>query len=84
VATELTQRDLRNDSGDVMRRLDAGEEFIVTRNGVPVAELTPIRRRRFVDREYLQKLFAHIPAEDVAAFHADIDRLIDQDPTPRA
>lgn len=84
MATELTQRDLRNDSGEVMRRLDAGEEFIVTRNGVPVAELTPIRRRRFVDRDYLQKLFAHLPAESVAAFHEDIDRFVDQDPTPRA
>lgn len=83
MATELTQRDLRNDSGEVMRRLDAGEEFIITRNGVPVAELTPIRRRRFVNREHLQKLFAHIPAESVVDFHRDIDELIDQDPTPR-
>jgi prevent-host-death family protein len=82
MATELTQRDLRNDSGEVMRRLDAGQEFIITRNGVPVAELTPIRRRRFVDREHLQKLFAHIPPEAVDEFHRDIDQLTDQDPTP--
>jgi prevent-host-death family protein len=83
MATGLTQRDLRNDSGDVMRRLDAGEEFIITRNGVPVAELTPIRRRRFVDRDHLQKLFAHIPPESAAGFRSDIDKVIDQDPTPR-
>src|SRR5262245_41020298 len=32
----ITQRELRNDSGDIMRRLDQGETFIVTRNGTPV------------------------------------------------
>jgi prevent-host-death family protein len=84
MATELTQRDLRNDSGDVMRRLDAGEEFIITRNGVPVAELKPIRRRRFVDRDHLQSLFAHIPPESAEGFRSDINKVIDQDPTPRA
>ena len=48
VAEEITQRELRNDSGEIMRRLDAGVTFIVTRNGVPVGELTPLRRHRFV------------------------------------
>jgi antitoxin (DNA-binding transcriptional repressor) of toxin-antitoxin stability system len=38
---------LRNESGAIMRALDAGESFIVTRNGVPVAEMTPARRPRF-------------------------------------
>ncbi len=28
-----------------MRGLDRGEAFLVTRNGVPVGELTPIRSR---------------------------------------
>lgn len=36
-----------------MRRVEAGESFTVTRNGVPVADLTPhhasvVGRRRFV------------------------------------
>jgi len=30
---KLTQRELRNNSGEVMRALDGGEDFIVTRNG---------------------------------------------------
>ncbi len=37
----LTQRELRNNSGEVMRALDSGEDFIVTRNGKPVGELRP-------------------------------------------
>ena len=31
-----------------MRALDRGESFVVTRNGVGVGELAPLRRRRFV------------------------------------
>ena len=83
MAETITQRELRNNSGEIMRRLDAGDEFIVTRNGVPVGELKPIRKRRFVDRDRLQRLFAQIPPESIEDFHADIDRGIDQDPTPR-
>ncbi|HXO50795.1 MAG TPA: type II toxin-antitoxin system prevent-host-death family antitoxin, partial [Mycobacterium sp.] len=45
---EITQRELRNNSGEIMRQLDQGESFVVTRNGVPVGELAPLRRRRFV------------------------------------
>ena len=44
VSSEISQRELRNNSGDIMRRLDEGEAFIVTRNGVPVGELMPMRR----------------------------------------
>ncbi|MEP7114915.1 MAG: type II toxin-antitoxin system prevent-host-death family antitoxin, partial [Ilumatobacteraceae bacterium] len=44
MAQAISQRELRNDSGEIMRRLDHGETFIVTRNGTPVGELTPMRR----------------------------------------
>ena len=42
---EITQRELRNGSGDIMRALDRGEAFVVTRNGVPVGEFVPLRAR---------------------------------------
>ncbi|MGH8935407.1 MAG: type II toxin-antitoxin system Phd/YefM family antitoxin, partial [Acidimicrobiia bacterium] len=35
----ITQRELRNDSAAVLREVQAGQTIIVTRNGVPVAEL---------------------------------------------
>ena len=54
---EITQRELRNDSGAIMRGLDAGETFLVTRNGVAVGELVPIRRSRFVRSDLLVELF---------------------------
>lgn len=83
VAEEITQRELRNDSGEIMRRLDAGETFIVTRNGVPVGELTPLRRHRFVAAEAAVALFRTAPAVDYRTLRADLDAIADQSLTPR-
>lgn len=80
---ELTQRQLRNDSGEVMRALDAGQSFVLTRNGIPVGELTPARRRRFASREQVVAAFAQAPHIDFARFRADIDALIDPTIEPR-
>lgn len=79
----ITQRELRNQSGEVMRALDAGETILVTRNGVAVAELTPLRRRRFVNRNAALAAFAHAAPLDAERVRADVDRFIDQDPAPR-
>ena len=84
MATEITQRQLRNESGDIMRRVDEGETFVVTRNGVPVAELSPIRRRRFVPRAVIAESARSAPRIDYERFRADLDAVVDQDPTPRA
>jgi prevent-host-death family protein len=83
VARHITQRELRNQSGEIMRALDRGESFVVTRNGVPVGELTPIRRQRFVPAEVVIAAFAGAPRIDFQQFRADVDRAVDQDPTPR-
>jgi len=84
MSQEITQRELRNDSGEIMRRLDRGERFVVTRNGVPVGELLPLRRHGFVSAEAAIDLFRAAPPVDYAAFRADVDRPLDQDATPRA
>lgn len=39
----ISQRELRNDSAEVLRAVESGETFTVTRRGVPVALLTPLR-----------------------------------------
>jgi prevent-host-death family protein len=83
VPREITQRELRNESGEVMRALDAGESFIVTRNGVGVGELTPLRRRRFVDRKAVVEAFASAARIDADRFRADVDQFASQDPAPR-
>jgi len=82
MAREITQRELRNESGQIMRALDRGETFVVTRNGVPVGELTPFRRRS-VTAEEVVRAFAGAPRIDYRRFRADIDAVLDQDPLPR-
>jgi len=81
---QISQRELRNDSGEIMRALDHGESFIVTRNGVPVGELTPIGRRRFVAAAVALAAFRGSPRIAGARFRADLDRFIDQRARPRA
>jgi antitoxin (DNA-binding transcriptional repressor) of toxin-antitoxin stability system len=84
VARQITQRELRNESGEIMRALDRGETFVVTRNGVAVGELLPLRRRRFVGAEAAVAAFAGAPDVALERFRADIDEVLDQDPAPRA
>jgi len=67
-----------------MRALDRGEVFIVTRNGVPVGELTPRRQRVFVPAEAVLAAFAGAPRVAPRRFRKDVDAVIDQDPLPRA
>ena len=38
----LNQRELRNDSAEVLRLVERGETFTITRRGVPVAVLGPL------------------------------------------
>jgi prevent-host-death family protein len=83
VTRKLTQRELRNNSGEIMRALDAGEDFIVTRNGKPVGELRPYKPREFMPRDIFLAAFEDAPHIDYEKFIEDIDAYADQDPTPR-
>jgi antitoxin (DNA-binding transcriptional repressor) of toxin-antitoxin stability system len=80
---EITQRQLRNDSGEIMRGLDAGETYVVTRNGVPVGELTPLRHHRFVNAAIAIATFKGAPSVDLIRLRADLDRVASQDLEPR-
>jgi len=51
----ITQRELRNDNAEIMRALEGGDSFIITRNGVPVGRLTPVPRRTFVPTKELKE-----------------------------
>ena len=80
---EITQRELRNDSGTIMRAVERGESFTITRNGTPIGRLIPLRRRTFVPREEVMAAFASAPSLNAERFRADIDRIADQDPFGR-
>ncbi|GAB3085454.1 type II toxin-antitoxin system Phd/YefM family antitoxin [Corynebacterium aquatimens] len=74
----ISQRELRNDSGRVMRELDAGRSFIVTRNSQPVGELRPLRRARFARKDDLIEALRGLPVVDYEEFRADVDAHVDQ------
>lgn len=80
VTREISQRELRNDSGAILRAVEAGEDFVVTRNGTALAELRPLRRRRrFVSRAELVVAARVLAPIDAAAFRTDVDEVLDED-----
>ncbi|WP_330251732.1 type II toxin-antitoxin system prevent-host-death family antitoxin [Nocardia sp. NBC_00565] len=80
VQPEITQRDLRNRSKEIMDAVEHGQSFTVTRDGHRIGELIPLRRRRrFVSRDDFVAMSRNAPAVDLAAFRADQDALVEHD-----
>jgi prevent-host-death family protein len=79
----ITQRELRNDTAQIIRALEGGDSFTITRGGVPVGRLIPIGRRIFVPISELQESAAHLPRIDFKKFRDDIYAFVDHNPTPR-
>jgi prevent-host-death family protein len=44
MATDVPQRELRNNTASLLRRVEAGERLRITVHGHPVAELGPVDR----------------------------------------
>lgn len=44
MATDLPQRELRNNTAELLRRVERGERLRITVHGHPIAELVPIER----------------------------------------
>jgi prevent-host-death family protein len=77
----ISQRELRNDSGAILRAVESGESMIITKSGIPVAELRPLTRRRFVPaQEWIRHVTHHLTV-DAARLRRDIDELVDQSVT---
>ncbi|MCC6197663.1 MAG: type II toxin-antitoxin system prevent-host-death family antitoxin [Burkholderiales bacterium] len=73
----ITERELRNDSGAVLREVQAGRTIFVTRNGVPVAELCPVApQRRFVSRATIAEAVRTAPSVDADRIRADFDAVV--------
>lgn len=74
--SEVTIRDLRNKGGEVIDRVLAGERMTVTRDGTPVADLRPLRRRG-PDAATLLQRWRALPPVDADRLRRDIDDVID-------
>jgi prevent-host-death family protein len=77
---EITQRDLRNRSREIMDAVENGQAFTVTRDGHQIGELIPLRhRRRFVPRQEFLAMSRSASSIDIEAFRADQEAALDHD-----
>jgi prevent-host-death family protein len=77
---EITQRDLRSRSREIMDAVEHGQSFIVTRDGRHIGELIPLRRRRrFVPRAEFLAMSRNAPASDLESFRSDQDAAADHE-----
>jgi len=81
MGNQITQRELRNDTPAIMRAVEEGQSFVLTRNGTPIADIVPHNQRpTFLPFGELLALLGDLPREDPEQFFADIDRAADPDP----
>ncbi|KAA9148514.1 type II toxin-antitoxin system prevent-host-death family antitoxin [Amycolatopsis acidicola] len=69
----ITQRELRNNSAAVMDAVESGETYHITRNGVEIAELRPLSRRRKLTAEELVERHRTLPEVDFVHLREDIE-----------
>ena len=75
MAVRIASRELRNNTAELLRRVNAGEEVVITARGNPVASLVPFEpsRRRWLPRAELVRRLAAAQAD--AGLRADLARL---------
>jgi prevent-host-death family protein len=77
---EITQRDLRTRSKEIMDAVASGRSFTVTRGGHEIGELVPLRRRRrFVSRDEFVGMSRGAPGFDIDIFRADQSAVVDDE-----
>lgn len=62
---DVASRELRNNTGELLRRVEAGEHVVITTRGKPVASLVPFApaRRRWLPRTELARRLAVAQAD---------------------
>jgi len=73
---KITIRDLRNQGGQVVERVIAGEHLLVTRDGHAVAELKPTPREPMEASALLER-WRTLPNVDGESLRREIDDLMD-------
>ena len=76
VPKQITQRELRDYAPSIMREVESGESFVLTRDGTPIADIVPhagpAEPRRVTGADLLAAAAA-LPAVDADQFFADLD-----------
>ena len=71
----VTVRELRNQGGQVLDRVLAGEQLTITRDGQPVAELSPLSIP--TNLSTLKKRAAKLKTIDPISLRNDLDEIVD-------
>lgn len=74
--TTIPQKELRNQVSEVLRRVEAGETLTVTVAGREVAELSPVRRHRWVSGSALDSVWRGPAPRDLDRDIASIDAAV--------
>ena len=69
-------RDLRNYGGQILNRVERGESMTITRDGSPVALLTPFPQPRLSAAALLES-WKNVPRIDAESLRLDIDHALD-------
>jgi prevent-host-death family protein len=74
---DVSSRELRNHTADVLRRVEAGERLRISVNRRPVAELVPLARPSWVSGPAIERVLHEAPADaalldDLAAIRGQV------------
>jgi prevent-host-death family protein len=61
---DVSSRDLRNHTADVLRRVEAGERLRISVNRRPVAQLVPLDRPRWASGAAIERILRETPADE--------------------
>ena len=78
---DVSSRDLRNHTADVLRRVEAGERVRISVNRRPVAQLVPLERPQWASGAAIERILRESPAD--AALLDDLAAIRGQTVEPR-
>jgi prevent-host-death family protein len=73
---DVTIRELRNKGGEVIERVIGGEVLTVTRDGIPVAKLSPLPRKPLTAEALLER-HRGLPPLDLDEIRRELDEIVD-------
>lgn len=76
--SEVSVREVRNYGGQILDRVEAGESMTITRDGTPVAHLSPLPTPRLSAAALLER-WKNVPVIDGDQLRADIGEVLDLD-----
>lgn len=72
----MSMRELRNNGAAILGRVNRGESLTITRDGAPVAELSPLRQVSPSVAELIARR-KNLPRVDIQQMRCDIDKVMD-------